>query len=232
MLLVLYCCVPPLYCCSGSSASFSSCMSLLPCHRMRSSGGTSACDATVGGLRSFWLSNELRTSPEYDEAASHAVEGGQSEAEAKGSDCPMAWDLADLSSTMARTTTALSRMPSLPGEESSAHSSMAVLSSTLFHLMQKVCFSHYLVVSMRSDDDADEKQSSAVKLSFQMEDSSCQLAPRDEDSSNHSALGCGEFLSSDLSTRLLVTWSAAAADAFVGDSYVLSAGLTTTQALM
>jgi hypothetical protein len=142
----------------------------------------------------------------------------------------MAWDLADLSSTMARTTKALSRMPPPPGEESSAHSSMVALSSTLFHLVQKVCFSHYLVMSIRSD--ADEKHSSAVKLSFQMEGSSCQLAPHDNDPSNHAALGCGEFLSSDLSTRLLFTWSAAAADAFVGDSYVLPAGLTTTQALM
>jgi len=205
-------------------------MPLMPCHRMRSSSGTSDCNATAGGLRSFWLSNELRTSPEYDETASHAVEGGRSEAEATGSDCPMAWDLADLSSTMARTTTALSRMSPPPGEEWSAHSSMAALSSTLFHLVQKVCFSHYLIMSMRSDD-KDEKHSSAVKLSFQMEGSSGQLTPHD-DSSNHSALGCSECLSSDLSTRLLVTWSAAAADAFVGDSYVLPAGLTATQALM
>lgn len=66
-----------------------------------------------------------------------------------------------------------------------------------------------------------------------------RLGARDDDSSNPSspaaaASGCDElFLSSHLSTRLLVTWSAAAADAFVGDSsYVLPAGLTKTQALM
>ena len=121
----------------------------------------------------------------------------------------------------------------LPGEGSSTQSSMVALSSTLFHLMQKVSFSHYLVASMRSHavDKEHWDTSSAVKLSFQM-------APGDDDSSSSScnttaSSGCGEFLSSDLSTRLLVTWSAAAAGAFKGDSsYALPAGLTATQALM
>lgn len=206
---------------------------------MRSSGGTTtargdATAATVGGLRSFWLSNELRVSPEYDKAASDAAVEGRSGA-ARRCDGPIAWDLADLSSTMACTTATLSRMQhDLPGEGSSTQSSMVALSSTLFHLMQKVSFSHYLVASMKSHAVDKERwdTSSAVKLSFQM-------APSDDDSSSSSSCnttassGCGEFLSSDLSTRLLITWSAAAADAFKGDSsYALPAGLTATQALM
>jgi len=192
--------------------------------RMRSGATTTGTDVTAAGWRSFWLSNEMHLCPEYDEAVSNVVEGRP-----KATSDPIAWDLADLSSTMARTTSSLSRLRFLPSEESTYR--MVALSSNLFHLIQKVSFSHYLVLSMK--DKEVFSSTSAAKLSFQMEDVEVggdkhEHTPRD---SSNPALGSDGFLSSDRSTRLLFTWSAAAADAFVGDS-VLPVGMTATQALM